>query len=388
MNKTIQLKLSKYDVVPNSLRFDSRLNLARPDVSVNLGALFHHYYLDTYGRCPPDPNPTAFEHVRFLMPTQDFRFQGKALGASTAARRSRSSELGQAFCRWFLHDHLNITYFAHMSEVIDRQLHRAFQGCSIKRTVAGDTPDYLCAESVERVYLAEAKGRYNSISFSNAEFDVWRAQFERVQVFDHRGVPRRVKGHIVGTRFATETNGKSVNTTLFAEDPETNGDGPLEGDAARGLGATVIRMHYGRFAEKINQPLLAAALVNALPLPEEIRVPIVLWRSVLDPVKDRRFVGGYFPGPSGGPAFEITDGGVQFRSNDPFRLDAENGTFVGLEENIFRQLVQISRSTESLDQEIRSLESFEPFYSAISILRDGSVVGPVELFLPVMTATL
>lgn len=106
MDKTIQLELNKYSPIPPSLCDPLGATLSRPDVPVDLAQLYHHYYLDTYGRGPPSPDPAHFEHVRFLTPGIPFRFLGDGLGASTSARRSRSTELGQAFFRWFLHQHL------------------------------------------------------------------------------------------------------------------------------------------------------------------------------------------------------------------------------------------------------------------------------------------
>lgn len=118
MDKKIGLELNAYVTIPSSLRDPSSKGAARKEIDVDLAKLYHHYYLDTYGRSPPSPDAAQFEHVRFLMPDADFRFLGNGLGASTSARRSKSAELGQAFCRWFLHDHLGITYFAHSGEAI------------------------------------------------------------------------------------------------------------------------------------------------------------------------------------------------------------------------------------------------------------------------------
>ena len=97
------------------------INAARPALLVPLASLYHHYYLDSHGKDRPNPDPAQFEHLQFLLPTNDFRIQGDGIGVSTSVRRHRSNELGHAFCRWFLHDHLNITYFAHMEHVLSRK---------------------------------------------------------------------------------------------------------------------------------------------------------------------------------------------------------------------------------------------------------------------------
>ncbi len=388
MEKNVGLALNKYTVIPHSVRLSPAQNVTNPVVPVNLARLYHHYYLDSYGRSPPKPDPAHFEHLRFLMPTVDFRFQGEGLGVSKAAKRHRSTELGQAFCRWFLHDHLNITYFAHIEHLLSRQMHKAFGSCAIRRVAAGDAPDYFCAENVDRVFLAEAKGRYTSISFKSKEFNAWRQQFNRVQVVDATGTARSVKGHVVATRFATESDIAAIRTTLFAEDPESAGDSPLEGETARALGTAILGEHYGRIAEKLNQPLLAAALFNGTAIPDEILIQVVSWELALDPVKGRRFIGGYFPGPNGESAFEIREGKIQVRHSDPLRLDAPTGTFFGVEEKIFRQIVSFARSSGLLDRQLVRLDNIEPIYSAISMLRDGSVVGPIEFFIPSQQATL
>lgn len=388
MDKSIRIQLNEYDPIPNSLSDPHDPDRPRAEVPVDLAKLYHHYYFDTYGRLPPTPDPAHFEHVRFLTPDTPFRFLGDGLGASTSARRNKSTELGQAFCRWFLDEHLGITYFAHVCELLDRQGVRGIAGCSVHRIAKGDTPDYLCAENSSTVYLAEAKGRYTSISFKNKEFSEWRSQFTRVRINDASGTPRSVKGHIVATRFATEEDSPRIQTTLFAEDPQTPGNGFLRGDSARSLAAAVIGIHYGRIAEKLNQPLLAAALLNGVALPRDIFVPVVLWRLELDPNKDRLFVGGYYPGPTGDSAFEIRNGTVRHRSGDPFRLDQPIGTFVGVEAKIFRSVVASCRSSGAVGPQVPQLASTERLYSAISMLRDGSVIGPIEFFTPVGTENL
>src|SRR6185437_10937951 len=89
-------------------------------------------------------------------------------------------ELGQAFCRWLLYDHLNITFFAHIGEIMDRDLSGQLRQCRLERKKDGDLPDYLCTDDAYGVYLAEAKGRYTSIGFKTKEFQGWRNQFDRI----------------------------------------------------------------------------------------------------------------------------------------------------------------------------------------------------------------
>jgi hypothetical protein len=387
MEKIVAFALNRFPVVPHSLRQVPQVNAARGELAVPLASLYHHYYLDSHGKVPPDPDPAQFEHLQFLLPTTDFRVQGDGIGASTSIRRHRSNELGHAFCRWFLHDHLNITYFAHIEHVLRRSLHRAFAGHRVERIGAGDTPDYFCAESVDKFFLSEAKGRYSSVGFGNAEFASWRAQFNRVAVKDRAGHARSVKGFIVATRFATETK-PTIRTTLFAEDPQTTGDGPLGAEDGFELGATVISAHYGEIAAKLNQPVLASALSNGFAVPEDIRFPVTIWTFQMEPLKGIGFVGGYYPSAGGALPVRQVNGRIIFDLADPLRLDVGRGTFFGLEEKIFQQVVGMARGGTSLAQQINRFEEIEPFYSGISVLRDGSVIGPIEFFLPVQQAVL
>jgi hypothetical protein len=388
MERVLGLALSNYMVIPHALRAEPLKNEAAASVTVDLANLFHHYYLDSFGTAPPQPDPVQFEHVRFLLPCSEFRFQGQGLGISPAIKRSRSTELGQAFCRWFLHNCLNITYFAHMEHVLDRQLHRAFEGCKIVRSAAGDAPDYFCAENVNRVYLAEAKGRYSAISFTSQEFTAWRKQFERVQFLDHTGLPRSIKGHIVATRFATERNSNRVRSGIWAEDPNSPGEGPASEPGLGELGRAVISLHYGEIARKLSQPVLAAALTTGVPLPEELTVLGVAWRVLAGPLAGRRFIGGYFSEDDRVPVPRENNGRVFFVRPDRLRLDRPSHAFFGVEEDIFKQVVRFARSQSQLIQEISLFDEISSFYSGFSVLRDGSAMGPLDWFSPEEEITL
>ena len=379
MKKTIALKLNNYLTVPHNLREVPGLDSPVSEVAVELASLYHHYYLDSFGCRPPDPDPSKFEPTRFLLPCPEFRFQGSGLGSSTAVRRNRSTELGQAFFRWFLHEHLNVTYFAHMEQVLDRQLHRAFNSCRIERVATGDAPDYFCAESTSRVFLGEAKGRYRAVSFENKEFAQWRKQFDRVRFTDASGEARRIKGHIVATRFATEDK-PTVQPCLYAEDPETPGTSPIDADAAAELGTVIRSAHYGQISTKLNQPILAAALTTGVPIPSELRISAVIWEVQLGPLEGRRFVGGYFTPQGAGVHCEAGQDGRLIIRADPLRLDSTPGTFFGVEEGVFRELVAAARLDEPVLGDIGTFRQIEPFYSGFSVLRDGSALGPVDFF--------
>jgi hypothetical protein len=309
------------------------------------------------------------------------------MGTSPAIRQHRSNEFGHAFCRWFLYEHLNITYFAHMQRLLNRQLGSAFGKCRIERTAKGDTPDYFCAENVDKIFLSEAKGRHSPISFGSSDFNTWRNQFTRVVVKDRSGVPRSMKGYIVATRFATEAK-PSAKSRIFAEDPESPGEGPLGPEESNELGRLTVSAHYAVIAEKLNQSILAAALEGGYAVPDEIQFPVVIWVLQIGPLAGTKFVGGYYPSPDGTLPIRYEDGRIEFRTQDPLRLDLSRGTFFGLEESIFRQVTASVRGTAAIGAGISQFDQTQPFYSGVSILRDGSAIGPVEFFAPVATVTI
>ncbi|MCS0609230.1 hypothetical protein NX773_13745 [Massilia solisilvae] len=377
------IALNKYPVIPQSLRAVRHLNSAVTEIRVDLASLYHHYYLDSFGRTPPSPDPAQFEHIQFLLPTKDFRFQGAGLGIAPAIKKHRSNELGQAFCRWFLHEHFNITYFAHMEHVLDRQLHRAFDGCRVERISKGDAPDYFCAESVDRIFLAEAKGRHSPISFKNKEFNSWRQQFERVIFKDASGKPLSIKGHIVATRFITEHDSSKLRSGLWAEDPDSPGEQGDHFDTKPELGRAIITSHYSGIATKLNQPILATSLASGVPLPNEIIIQCVAWKVIVGPLQGKRFIGGYFGGPHGSMLARDAQGRYSFERHDPLRLDSPSVTFFGVEESIFRQVVLMARNGGGSAAQLRPFKPIEFFYSGFSILRDGSALAPAEFFVPV-----
>lgn len=381
MERAVLLSLNRFATIPSSLREEPRRNNAASGISVNLARLYHHYYLDAWGIAPPKPDPTNFEYLRFLAPTSDFRIRGSGLGASTGAKRNASTALGQAFCRYLLHDHLNITYFAHMSEVLGGEIHRGFAGARVERTSSGDVPDYVCAENVNEIFLAEAKGRYESISFTSKEFKTWRAQFRRVAIKDAGGKAVATKGFIVGTRFATEKNRASVRTRISAEDPSTPGESA--GDGINGLGHVVMRRHYSGIAEKLGQPVLAAALSRGFRVPPEIDFPAMLWEFQTEPIAGRQFVGGIHLSENGPPQIHQENGRITVGPINPLLLGSAQPTFFGLDADIFRHIVELARGRPTQNH-IPQL-AIPQFYSAISVLRDGSMLSPAPFLAAVGT---
>jgi hypothetical protein len=380
MERTLRLALNRFAVVPAALQVPPG-GVARADISINLASLYHQYFLDSYGTAPPDPDPAHFEHLGFLLPTPQFRLRGDGIGVGPEIRRHRSNELGQAFCRVFLHDYLGITYFAHMAQVLDRSAQSPFGGVRVERIQSGDTPDYLCAAQGPQVFLAEAKGRYPSVSFQSREFETWRQQFCRVLVRSADGRVRSIKGYIIATRFGTETRPR-LTSTLYAEDPESPGDGGLDEESSAGLRNIVVGLHYGGIASKLNQPILGNALSSGFLVPEEIRFPATVWEFLLEPMRGMRFIGGYFS-PQGALPIRKHGDRLYFGPPDPFRLDVGRGTFFGVEESVFRQMTVTARSGSAIEGPGRQFEVVHPFYSAVSIMRDGTVLSPLDFLSPV-----
>ncbi|MDQ7733650.1 hypothetical protein QT231_13140 [Halomonas sp. SpR1] len=384
MNRYINIALNKFESVPVSLRLDPNQDIAAEKCLVDLARLYHHYYLDSYGRRPPYPDPSQFEYLRFLAETGDFRILCGGIGDSTAKKRHASTELGQAFCRWFLCEHLNITYFAHMDKVLDKDPVDEFEGFKVLRVENGDAPDYLCAENMYSVYLAEAKGRYKSINFKNKDFETWRKQFSRVEVRDKDNILRSVKGYIVGTRFAKEENSSSVKSGVFAEDPQSPGDLKLDDFTASQVYRKIQKIHFADIFEKLNQPLVAAALIMNSVISDQLRIQAVTWRLALDSVGQMEFVGGYWKTSPGDLPFSLKqDGSISTYPPDPFRLDHGRGVFIGLERKVFESVCRSVRTNEAEKRSIaQPIKDIPPFYSAISLLRDGSILGPAGFFIP------
>jgi hypothetical protein len=379
VEKSIDLALRNFPTTPHSLRCDPAIDKPKSDIRVDLANLYHHYYFDKHGRAPPNPNPTQFEHLQYLRPEDHFRVSGDGLGISTASRRTMSSELGHAFCRWFLHDHADIVYFAHIEHVLRRAMHPGFGGLTVSRAATGDAPDYFCAQSVDKIFLAEAKGRHTPIGFHKKDFADWREQFNRVVVKDSAGVPRKMKGFVVATQFATEAKPKT-KSAIYAEDPESPGERSLAGDEGFGLGNAIVALHYSDIAWKLSQPILAEALSLGFITPPQIQFPAMVWELRFGPYQGKRFVGGYYPPSRGEIHVRQENGKIIFGPNDPFRLDAGSGTFLGIEETIFKQLAGMARGGPELAAQVRRSEELAPFYSAVSTLKDGSVLGPLDFF--------
>ncbi|MBN9319758.1 MAG: hypothetical protein J0I28_08760 [Caulobacterales bacterium] len=389
MLKTVKLALSQFPKpLPDNLLGPEGAPLT--EIEVNLGDLFHHYYLDSWGMTPPNPDPAHFEHVQFLLPSQEFRFSSQWAGLNKTFKGNKSNELGQAFCRWFLSEHLGIDYIAHLDAVRDHGALAAFGGISVKTStdVDGDRPDFFCASGSNKIFLAEAKGTGHAVGFTTKEFATWREQFERVEVFNALGHAMKVKGFIVAMRWATEYDSAKVATKLSAEDPETRGELPISEDRP-GLAFATKSIHYASTLQRLRQPLLSAALLRGTRIPDDLSFQFVVWQCLFPGLEHYKFVGGYYPGPGQTLPFSFDDKGrITYVKSDPLRLDVASGTFFGVEARTMETLVATAREGPQRIGGLRPLERPPGAYSALSFLRDGHIVGPIELFRPINAITL
>jgi hypothetical protein len=385
MQKSLKLAINAFNPVPATLQDSGNPGHAISEIMIELADLYHHYYLQSYDCAPPDPDPAHFEHIRHLMPCIPFRFQRHGLGAHKTKKQNNSNDLGEAFCRWFLDKHLDINHVARIDDVRDHGALLQYSGVSVESApnAIGNAPDYFCVGIANAISLAEAKGSIDAVGFGTKLFQTWRQQFNQVRVLDAAGKPMRVKGYIVAMRWATEAHSPKIFTKLSAEDPETTGERPFADDSG-GLAAAVKSLHYAPSLAKLRQPILSAALARGFTIPDELRFQVAIWQCFLPQLKGLRFVGGYFPrdGRNVLP-YSMQGDKMVFMHHDPFRLDISSGTFFGIEENTFGRLVDTARVGPLTINQLPRLDRIGTGYSGASLLRDGHVLGPIELFSPV-----
>lgn len=370
MNKTIKFDLSKFPKTPQLLRTDPSIDAPDIEFVVNLSKLYHHYFIDSYGRIPFVASHTKFEYLNFLDNCGDFRFLKDRVSTSVGQKRIISTHLGQAFCRYFLYEFCGITYFAHMDKILDKELHPAFDGMKIKRIAKGDVPDYLCAKSVTKSYITEAKGRFKNISFTSSEFDKWREQFQRIKVYDKNDITKVLKGYIVGTKLTTTEHKSTNRSKIMAEDPKTIGDEDMnENDNGIGLGC--ISIHYSNIISKLGLQVLSLSLAEGVVISEDLKYSLPVWECNYPTLKGERFIGGYFG--------DIEQNNLKLGFSDP--------SFFGISENIFKTLKRVCLGNWNLLSELRELPDtgFRP--DNLSWLRDGSITGSLEFFEFVGTET-
>jgi hypothetical protein len=376
VKKTVSFQLNKFPTTPNALRIVPSVDKPAESFEVDLCRLYHHYYTDSWGTRPPNPDHANFEYLRFLSDCSDFRFLGNGAATSSGKKRTMSTDLGQAFCRYFLYEYCGLTYFAHMSNVLNKETHVAFNGLKVKRITDGDVPDYLCARSVSEPYIGEAKGRFSNIDFSNAMFGDWRRQFDRITVSDAGGRNFIVKGYIVATRFATEKTSK-VSSKVLAEDPQTRGDFQVS-DNEIGLGRGCIALHYARLLSKLGLNLLANSLEHGFVVPDDLRFTLPVWRCLLPPLQNFEFVGGIAAREL--PQLVKLPNERYIYSPNILLLSTDSPVFFGIELGIFAALRKVAMGGWSGLEQLREMPDLDFRPSDLAWLRDGSISGRLDYF--------
>ncbi|MGV1787023.1 MULTISPECIES: hypothetical protein [Agrobacterium] len=394
MLKTVKLKLKDFPNIPGSL-LDSGSYGGTPsalsEIPVNLNDLFRFYYLQSYDLWVSGHFAFLFEHVRHLEPITAFTFSKNGLGAHKTKKQNNSNDLGEAFCRWFLSTHLNIHHVARMDDVCGHGAITAAVGWSVKRSSQGDAPDYFCVDQRGLVTLAEAKGTMDSLTFKNAKFVKWRQQFDRVTIRDPAGHAVYVKGYIVAMRWKIlPKHGNRIDTTLFAEDPNSPGERPLDDNGMPHFSAAVRSLHYAPSLARLGQPLLSAALAAGTAMDRKEVIRATVWKSVRPELSGLRFVGGCFYYAEEGFAtsplnlshMAALDLLRRRRKMQPILLPSI-GHFFGIEEKTFYRLVAAGKEGPLEINKLPELERRTIDEGGVGLLPDGHVFGPYEAFEPV-----
>lgn len=369
MKKMIELRMNKFPVIPNDLRKDPKKNIPVTNVDVNIAELCHHMYIDSHGEVSTDSY--LFQHYKSLITNDGYlRFKGNGLGSHTEARRYESNIWGKAICRWFLYKYFNITFFAHMDHILDKEvISKAFGSLHVERSAKGDTPDYFCAESVNKFFIAEAKGRRwgSNIDFSSESFKKFRDQFKRINVKDNSGVSVSIKGFIVATKFANEENQKKRSfPIIFAEDPRSKGE--IREQYSEDFGRMIISSHFATILDKIELHPLSEALKLDFLLPKGQTMVIQIWECTF--LEGVEFVGNVIP-----KLFFPSISEVML--NTLFIKDSKSLTFFGLELGVLKKLLEVGKKGREYIDELllyHDIDSSLP----ISFLRDGTLLSPIH----------
>jgi len=164
----------------------------------------------------------------------------------------------------------------------------------------------------------------------------------------------------------------------------TRGESPWSSDETPRLGVDILSIHYAGIAEKLGQPILAAALLTGSQIPEELGVRAGVWQFEMGPLAGTKFVGGYFS-PTGQSLLEKVGDALVVGPVDPLLLGIGRPTFFGVEYNIFSQICTLARTQRSQAEGpsvrpgVSAFERVESFYSGVSVLRDGSLISPAQL---------
>lgn len=382
MSRTIALKLNKFEIhkLPHSLLASNGVPVKT--LVVELKKLFHHYFLAKYGGQVCDDG--NYEYQRCLTSGPDWRFRNSGIGADKETKINASNELGKAFARWFHYEHLGFTYFCPLEKLLNRN----FDGLVWRRSGKGNLPDYVCGPDERGVNLLEAKGRYPSVTFEIDAFNKFRDQLKTVELRQD-DIPVAIKGFISVARWATEKN-PNVQSTLLVEDPWTEGQPPGRGWTPGPIGLAMVLGHYASIFEHLRLHTYADAIREGRGLPRHQVSRAGLWECIRGPLAKRRFIGGLLNATPLWPFLPIHSDFLHFwelwDQTSPFIL-APPLQFAGLEEKVMEEVLAVGRLGPRTDRSIAPVEVPEET-GTLSLLRDGSVLGPAHYFAPIRVVEL
>jgi hypothetical protein len=383
VNRSIVLALNQFAVLPPKLAGIAGQLATGAEIVCDVKSVMHHYFLAKFGASADDRG--SYEYEGFLTDGPDWRFRGRGIGADKESKRNVSNELAKGLARWFFDNYLDFTYFCPFENLVGRVND---DGSRWKRAEDGDLPDYVCGRGVLEPNLLEVKGRYESVTFTAKKFSEFRAQIQRAELVDSNGASIQVKGFVSVARWATQDTPR-VRTRLLVEDPATRGEQPGADGFPRAIGRAMVRGHYGPVLALLRLPLHAEAIRSGRTIVEQTGATRGIWECVGSRLKGRRFVGGLLPDGAGwGCALpwsllnaEILGAfwhAIQWSS--PFVL-APTPQFFGLEEHIMKTLLDAMR----LEREPPDIPIAEvpQDLDALSLHRDGTVLGPADYFRPI-----
>lgn len=365
--KTISLGIDKFAVIPAKLAGYGKSPKA---IEFETDELFHHYYIAKYG----DANHEAgvYEYEKFLVGCRDWRYQGGGIGRDKESKRNVSNELAKGFTRWFLYAFEGITYF----DPFEEHFKRIYQsnGSRWHKLEEGDLPDYVCGPDHATIRLAEAKGRYSSVNFTNKAFEEFRRQIKRVALKDARGQQIRVEGYVSACQWATEETPRTMSK-LLVEDPATEGQARQDGEYPHDIGLQMVAGHYVAILERLMLSAHAEALRRNSTVPESIGHRLPVWEVVVGPLKGARFVGGLIPNQ-----IMTNDRDwcyyLRWGNRSPFLRPP--ATLFAVEEKVFTRIMGVCTTGIEAANDIPMLGDLDDLPPRMTVFRDGTLIAPVS----------
>lgn len=360
--KTLMLGIDKF---PASSPHIKNYSKKPKEIAFSIKDLFHHYWLVKYD--DNEPHPTVYEYEKFLAACNDWRFKGAGIGRDKESKRNVSNELGKAFTRWFLYNYENLTYFSPFEEHFKTKYP---DGSYWEKKTKGDLPDFLCGTNDRDIRLAEAKGRYSSVSFTNKEFDEFREQIQRVVLKNSANNLISVKGYISACQWATEETPRT-KTKLLVEDPDTDGEFPEQEGYSSSIGLRMISHHYVTVLERLMLHSYAESLQNEYRITNPIGHTISVWEVALGPMKGRRFVGGIIDNKQNNNC-DCYFHGYNIKSH----ILRPPQIIFALDQKIFEHVIIACRNGIDSVEYFPQLDAVAGNNSNISIHRDGTLIAP------------